>query len=119
MKPALRAIGLLLLCALPACRSAAPVREARIQARMGARAVKFHLYAEAYFRFRKAAELDPSEARYLNNLAVLAETQGRFDEAQALYKKALALNPKNKKIKFNDDKLQAYLKPPPPKPPAP
>ena len=119
MKPAFRAIGLLLLVALPACRSAGPIREAREQARMGARAARFHLYAEAYFRFQKAAALAPADARYLNNLAVLAETQGRFDEAGTLYKKALALDPKNKKIKFNDDKLQAYLKPPPSKPPAP
>jgi len=119
MKSAFRAIGLLMLFALPACRSAGPIREAREQAHMGARAAKFHLYVEAYFRFKKAAALDPADARYLNNLAVLAESQGRFDEAKALYARALALDPKNSKIKSNDDKLQAYLKPAAPKRPAP
>jgi len=85
---------------------------------MGSRAAKFGLYQEAYFRFLKAVELDPSNAWYLNNLAVLAESRGRFEEAESLYEKALALAPQNKKIKANHEKFQAYLKDHAPQPPA-
>ena len=77
MKSAFRAIGLLMVFALPACRSAGPIREAREQAHMGARAVKFHLYAEAYFRFKKAAALVNRE------LGVLAA-----EKAQAIVRAA-------------------------------
>jgi len=108
----------LLLPALTACRSSGPLREARAQAEMGSRAAKFRLYHEAYFRFQKAVQLDPSNAWYLNNLAVLSESRGRFEEAKDLYEKALALAPKNKKIKANYEKLQTYLKDRAPQPPA-
>lgn len=108
----------LLLPALSACRSSGPLQEAKAQAEMGSRAAKFRLYQEAYFRFQKAVELDPSNAWYLNNLAVLAESRGRFEEAKTHYEKALALAPHNKKIKANYDKLQSYLKDRAPQPPA-
>jgi Flp pilus assembly protein TadD len=85
---------------------------------MGSRAARFKLYAEAYFRFQKAVALDPANAKYVNNLAVLAESQGHFEEAVQLYEKALSLAPKNRRIKENYEKLQAYLKPRAAKPPA-
>lgn len=107
----------ILLPALSACRSSGPLREARAQAEMGSRAAKFSLYQEAYFRFQKAVDLDPSNAWYLNNLAVLAESRGLFDEAKGHYEKALVLAPHNKKIKENYEKLQAYLKLRAPQPP--
>ena len=118
MNPSVRVPCVMLMFVLAACRSTGPAHEALEQARMGSRAVQFKLFAEAFFRFQKAAALEPSNAKYLNNLAVLAESQGRFEEAVQWYQKALALAPGNKKIKDNYEKLQAYLKPRAPKPPA-
>jgi len=118
MNRIVRATAVVLLFFLASCRSSSPAHEALEQAKMGSRAAQFKLYAEAYFRFQKAAALAPSNPKYLNNLAVLAESRGQFEEAVRLYEKALSLAPGNRRIKENYEKLQAYLKPRAPKPPA-
>jgi len=119
MKSSLRAVVALLIFILltPGCRSAAPPESARAQARLGTQAAKAGLYREAYFRFSRAAVLDPSDARYHNNLAVLAEALGDLVLAEAHYAKAAALAPRDKRIRENHEKLKAYLDPG--KPPAP
>ncbi len=99
----------LLVVLTSGCRSASPADPARAQARLGTRAAKFNLYQEAYLRFERASALDPSNARYLNNLAVLAEALGRLEEAEAHYARAVALAPNDKRIRENHEKLQAYL----------
>lgn len=119
MKSPLRTVITLMIFILPTpgCRSAVPVDSARAQARLGTQAAKAGLYREAYFRFSRAAVLDPSDARYHNNLAVLAEALGDLVLAEAHYAKAVELAPGDKRIRENHEKLKAYLdtgKPPAP-----
>jgi Flp pilus assembly protein TadD len=120
MKSPLWAVSaiLIFLWLTPGCRSAAPGETAQAQARLGTQATKAGLYREAYFRFERASSLDPSNARYLNNLAILAEALGKLDLAEAHYAKAVALAPGDKRIRENHDKLKAYLDPGQPPAPA-
>jgi len=119
MKSLLRTVPalLFLLLLIPGCRSTAPAETASAQARLGTQATKAGLYREAYFRFERAAALDPSNARYLNNLAILAEALGKLELAEEYYAKAVKLAPGDKRIRENHEKLKAYLDPG--KPPAP
>jgi Flp pilus assembly protein TadD len=100
------------------CRSAGPAEEALVQARLGTEATRAGLYREAYFRFERAVALDPGNARFLNDLAILSEALGRFEEAAAHYAHALELAPADKRIRENYEKLQAYLAPDRPPDPA-
>ncbi len=50
-------------------------------------------YAEAELEFKKAIALNPSHARAYMWLASLRETQGRYDEAIALYQRSLEFDP--------------------------
>ncbi len=67
----------------------------------GIEAAKRKLWKEAYYRFKRAAELNPRSAEAYNNLAVACEALGRFKEAEKYYKKALELDPGNRRIKAN------------------
>ena len=59
------------------------------------------LWREAAFRFEKAVEKEPSNARAHNNLAVALEASGEFARALAEYKKALELDPNDSYIRRN------------------
>ena len=59
------------------------------------------LWSEALFRFERAQRLDPNSFRVLNNLAVAYEANGRFDDALATYRRALALDPANRDLRRN------------------
>jgi Flp pilus assembly protein TadD len=67
------------------------------------------LWAEARFRFEQAARLDPSNARAVGNLAVAYEALGRFEEAQATYKRALEIDPGNVEIKRNQARFEEFF----------
>ncbi|MDX2223508.1 MAG: tetratricopeptide repeat protein [Rhodospirillaceae bacterium] len=51
--------------------------------------------------FRRACELAPATAEYLNNLAVAARAGGRLDDAIALYRQALAADPDSARVHGN------------------
>ena len=69
--------------------------------------------------FRKALELDPNSAVATSGLAALLQTLGQFDEAQAMFQRALAIDPLNGenyrlsvasyKVKPDDPILKAML----------
>ena len=113
MKSLLRVVPALFIFLLlvTGCRMAAPSETASAQAHLGTRATKAGLSREAYFRFERALALDPDNARYLNNLAILAEALGKLELAEAHYAKAVALAPGDKRIRENHEKLTAYLDP--------
>ncbi len=68
------------------------------------------LWKEAHYRWKKVlTEGKPSAALY-NNIAIALEKMGRFDEAEAAYKKALSLAPGNSTVKANLEKLKKYLR---------
>ena len=47
------------------------------------------LWNEALFRFKRAAEFRPDDAKVLNNLAVAYEAVGQYDNALLAYQEAL------------------------------
>ncbi len=50
-------------------------------------------YDEAEAAYRKAIELNPSDATAYYNLGILLKNLKRYDEAEAAYRKAIELNP--------------------------
>lgn len=77
--------------------------EAKAQVEFGIRAAQNELWKEATFRWEKATQIDPGYAQAWNNLAIGYEYQGRFDDAEAAYQRALALDPKSEPIRRNYD----------------
>ena len=69
--------------------------------RFGVDVARRGLWKEAAYRWRKAVELDPLNARAHNNLAVGLERAGEFEEALDVYETALSLEPSNEQIRQN------------------
>ena len=59
------------------------------------------LWREAIYRWERAAQIDPTYAAALNNLAIAYEHEGDLDKARVAYEKALELEPNNALIKQN------------------
>ena len=91
----------LLTVAAPA--SADARQDAKAQVEFGIKAAQNELWKEATYRWEKATQLDPSYAEAWNNLAIGYEYQGRFDDADAAYQKALTLDSKSILIRQNYD----------------
>jgi hypothetical protein len=74
--------------------ASAPAREPDVGAlvRFGAEMAEKGNWREARFRWERAQELEPGNARILNNLAIAQEVLGHPGEAEALYRKALELS---------------------------
>ena len=64
---------------------------------------------EAAFRFDKAVQADPINPRAWCNLAVARESLGQFDAAREAYEKALALAPKDDRIRENYERFKSYM----------
>jgi Tfp pilus assembly protein PilF len=77
--------------------------EAKAQVDFGIKAAQAELWKEATYRWEKATELDPTYAEAWNNLAIGYEYQGRFEDAEAAYQRALKLEPKSVLIRQNYD----------------
>jgi Flp pilus assembly protein TadD len=92
-------IGTALLAA--GCGSYARTEKAETQISFGSAVARRGLWREAAFRFEKAVEKEPSNARAHNNLAVALEASGEFARALAEYKKALELDPNDPYIRLN------------------
>lgn len=71
------------------------------QLEFGTDMAKRGLWSEALFRFRQASQLDPGNARILNNVAVAYEALGLFDEALETYREALAASPSDRELREN------------------
>ena len=67
----------------------------------GVKMAKRGLWSEALFRFKRAAEQRPNDAKVLNNLAVAYEAVGQYDNALLAYKEALKADPTNRELKRN------------------
>ena len=100
----LRASALLaVIVALPAPAHADARSDAKSQVEFGIKVAQNGLWKEARYRWEKAVELDPTYAEAWNNLAIGYEHEGRFDDADKAYQKALKLDPKNVSIRQNYD----------------
>jgi Tetratricopeptide repeat len=112
MPTRVRLVSLALVLALPmaSCGSShgSPVT-ADSQIRFGAEMADKGLWSEAYFRFQQAQRISgTNDAKVLNNLAVASEALGKFDQALAYYKQALALAPGDPDLKGNYDRFVSF-----------
>src|SRR5688500_11925880 len=71
------------------------------QRQFGVRMAKMNLWREAMFRFRRAVEIEPTDAMAHNNLAVALEANGDFDAALKEYREALRLDRSNQYMQKN------------------
>lgn len=71
------------------------------QLKFGVNMARRGLWSEALFRFKQADRIDPENPRILNNLAVAYEATGQFDEALALYRRALERHPGDQELRRN------------------
>lgn len=93
------AVGLLLIAI--GCSSGGDLTKPETQSQFGVRMAKMNLWREAMFRFRRAVDIDPSDAQAHNNLAVALEANGDFDAAAKEYREALRLDRSNQHIQKN------------------
>ena len=99
MKKGALVLGAALMAA--GCSSYARTEKAQTQISFGSSVARRGLWREAAFRFQKAIEKEPNNARAHNNLAVALEAEGEFARALAEYKRALELDPKDTYIRRN------------------
>ncbi|MEK6371477.1 MAG: tetratricopeptide repeat protein [Acidobacteriota bacterium] len=79
------------------------------QDNFGVRMAKMNLWREAMFRFRRAVQIEPSNAMAHNNLAVAYEANGDFDSARKEYLEALKLDRSNPYIQKNYSRYVEFL----------
>ena len=85
----------------PVAAPAAKPPSAKEQMEFGVKMARRGLWSEALFRFKKAEEMQPGDAKTLNNLAVAYEAIGQFEMALEHYQKALRASPSNRDLKKN------------------
>lgn len=89
--------AVLILTFMAGCSTAVGNRSIRF----GIDMAKAGLWKEAAFRWQMQVEQTGPSAALYNNLAVAAESQGNFDEADRLYREALKLAPNHPVILDN------------------
>ncbi len=77
--------------------------DAVAQVEFGISVARAGLWDEAEYRWKRAAEIDPTYAAAWNNLGIAFEQKGMFDEALEAYETALDLEPDNLNIQQNYD----------------
>jgi Flp pilus assembly protein TadD len=92
--------ALLLLASSASLARAAEV-SVGAQLRFGTKMAQRGLWNEALFRFRQAERIEPNNARVLNNIGVALEAVGKFEDAEATYKRAAQADPTNPQVKKN------------------
>jgi Tfp pilus assembly protein PilF len=75
--------------------------DAKEQVQFGINVAQRGLWKEALYRWKRAAEIDPSYAQAYNNIAIAYEHEGQLAEAREAYDKALKLDPDNTVIRQN------------------
>lgn len=111
-------LALVLLAVAGGCASSKPATDTGAQLAFGVEMARRGLWSEALFRFEKARAAEPQDARALNNLAVSYEAVGRFDDALATYREAVAVAPGNRPLKQNYSRFLEFYQAFKPKKPA-
>jgi len=83
------------------CSSYSRTEKAQTQISFGTAVARKGLWREAAFRFERAIQKEPNNARAHNNLAVALEAGGEFARALTEYKRALELDPGDTYIRRN------------------
>ena len=98
-----------ILVLLAGCSHRYDLKNADVQDNFGVQMAKQNLWREAMFRFRRAVEIDPSDAMAHNNLAVAYEANGDFENARKEYLEALKLDRANQYIQKNYSRYVEFL----------
>lgn len=112
------AMALVLLAVAGGCASSKSTTDTGAQLAFGVEMARRGLWAEALFRFEKVRATEPRDVRALNNLAVSYEAVGRFDDALAAYREAVAASPDNRPLKQNYSRFLEFYQAFKPKKPA-
>jgi len=92
-----------------ACSHHSDLQKSTTQDDFGVQMARMNLWREAMFRFRRAVEINPSDAMAHNNLAVAYEANGDFDNARKEYLEALKLDRTNQYIQKNYSRYVEFL----------
>lgn len=92
-----------------ACASHQDLQRPATQDDFGVQMAKMNLWREAMFRFKRAVQIDPGDARAHNNLAVAYEAVGDFESARKEYLEALKLDRTNAYIQKNYSRFVEFL----------
>lgn len=106
MRRVVAVLGLALFAA--ACGSG-NLQKPAAQDDFGVQMAKMNLWREAMFRFQRAVQIDPNDARAHNNLAVAYEATGDFENARKEYLEALKLDRTNAYIQKNYSRYVEFL----------
>ncbi|MEM6792822.1 MAG: tetratricopeptide repeat protein [Acidobacteriota bacterium] len=68
------------------------------------------LWSEALFRFRQARQINPNDARILNNMAVAYEALGQFEKALEHYQDAIKADPTNRDLRRNYSRFVEFYR---------
>jgi len=111
-------LALVLLGAAAGCASSGSKADSGDQLAFGVEMARRGLWSEALFRFEKVRDAAPNDVRALNNLAVSYEAVGRFEDALATYRSAVAASPDNRPLKQNYSRFLEFYQAFKPKKPA-
>jgi Tfp pilus assembly protein PilF len=98
-----------LLVSAAACSHHQDLRKPQAQDNFGVQMARINLWREALFRFQRAVEINPSDARAHNNLAVAFEANGDYERARKEYLEALKLDRSNQYIQKNYSRFVEFL----------
>lgn len=85
-----------------------PSKAAKRELDRGYQAARRGYWEEAMARYKRGSELDPTNARIWNNLAVALEAVGKYDDARNAYARALEIDPGNRRIKHNQQQFEEF-----------
>ncbi|HJT16355.1 MAG TPA: tetratricopeptide repeat protein [Thermoanaerobaculia bacterium] len=91
------------------CSHHSDLRKPAAQDDFGVKMAQMNLWREAMFRFKRAVEINPTDAMAHNNLAVAYEANGDFEEARKEYLEALKLDRSNQYIQKNYSRFVEFL----------
>jgi Tfp pilus assembly protein PilF len=105
-----RVLCVFLLAAFVAgCSHHSDLRKPAAQDDFGVKMAQMNLWREAMFRFKRAVEINPTDAMAHNNLAVAYEANGDFEQARKEYLEALKLDRSNQYIQKNYSRFVEFL----------
>ena len=104
-----------LLAAATGCRQApaqAPDsrRELSRDLKFAMESARAGLWNEALYRWERAIQDRPADARLHNNLAVALENEGRYEEARDMYDRAQQLDPDDDRILQNRNAFENFYR---------
>lgn len=99
----------LVACLLAGCAHGTDLTRSDTQANFGVKMARMNLWREAMFRFQRALQITPDDAKAHNNLAVAYEANGEFERARKEYLEALRLDRSNQYIQKNYSRFVEFL----------